>query len=163
MAKQPKPQEEEPRRVGPKFARSNVIPQHFQIRRPASPMADLLDAAVDLPPSTPKIPNKSDMLTPVESTGVKSTGVKFTGVAADTAQKKISQEYAVLPALEEFVDRVLPKFPPARQAILIRLYRWAEGTEKDLVVSTPRLAAITNMDEKSCRAHLHALISDGFL
>jgi hypothetical protein len=45
----------------------------------------------------------------------------------------------------------------------LRLYRWSEGKEKEIVVSTPRLAAKTNMDEKSCRSHLHALIADGYV
>jgi hypothetical protein len=31
------------------------------------------------------------------------------------------------------------------------------------VVSTPKLAAKTNMDEKVCRNHLHALIAEGFI
>lgn len=160
MAKETKPKEE-PRRVGPKFARSTVIPQHFQIRRPSSPMADLLDAAVEATPNENKQNGKSN-LTPVEFTPVNSTPVKSPGVVS-VVQNIQAAEARTLPPLEEFVDRILPRFPPARQAILIRLYRWAEGTEKDLVVSTPRLAAITNMDEKSCRSHLHALIADGFL
>ncbi len=32
-----------------------------------------------------------------------------------------------------------------------------------MVVSTARLAAKTNMDEKACRALLHALIAEGFI
>ncbi len=32
-----------------------------------------------------------------------------------------------------------------------------------MVVSTPRLAAKTNMDEKVCRNHLHALITEGYI
>lgn len=162
MAKQTKPKEE-PRRVGPKFARSTVIPQHFQIRRPVSPMADLLDAAVDVPSEAGENPSKTETLTPVKFTPVNSTPVNFTGVAGEAAVKNKAERATTLPPLEEFVDRVLPKFPPARQAILIRLYRWADGTERNLVVSTPRLAAMTNMDEKSCRTHLHGLIAEGFL
>jgi hypothetical protein len=65
--------------------------------------------------------------------------------------------------LEDFLDRVLPRFPPPRQAVLLRLYRWSGGEEREMVVSTPRLAAKTNMDEKVCRNHLHALITEGFI
>lgn len=32
-----------------------------------------------------------------------------------------------------------------------------------MIVSTPKLAAKTNMDEKVCRNHLHALIAEGFI
>lgn len=160
MSKQTKPKEE-PRRVGPKFARNNVIPENFQIRRPASPMADLLDEASGfVRHETPE--NQQKEITPVKSTPVKSTGVDFTGVRA-SHHLNIDGERGVLPVLEDFVDRILPRFPPARQAILIRLYRWCEGQEREVVVSTPRLAAHTNMDEKSCRTHLHALIAEGFL
>ena len=35
----------------------------------------------------------------------------------------------------------------ARQAILLRIFRWSEGSEREIVVSTPKLAAKTNMDE----------------
>jgi RIO-like serine/threonine protein kinase len=45
----------------------------------------------------------------------------------------------------------------------LRLYRWCEGEAREMIVSTPRLAAKTNMDEKVCRTHLHALISEGFI
>ena len=149
---------EEPRRVGPKFAR-NVIPEGFQIRRPASPMAELLNEAsrerelgVDRPEDVP---------TPVKSTPVKSTPVENTGVVNIRETQAVTGKS--LPTLEVFIDRILPRFPPARQAILLRIFRWSEGSEREIVVSTPKLAAKTNMDEKSCRMHLHALIADGFL
>ncbi len=67
MNKQTK-SKEEPRRVGPKFAR-NVIPEGFQIRRPTSPMAELLNEASrerEVPSIAPE-----RKLTPVESTPVK--------------------------------------------------------------------------------------------
>ena len=148
MTKQTKPQEEE-RKPGPKFSRS-VLPENFQIRRPPSPMADLLDEAATtdkevLPERTP------ERITPVNSTPVKTTPVVIPSVGA------------ALPRLDVFLDVILPRFPPARQAILLRLYRWSEGTDREMVVSTPRLAAKTNMDEKSCRSHLHSLIADGYI
>ena len=148
MTKQTKAQEEQ-RKPGPKFSRS-VLPENFQIRRPSSPMADLLDEAAHperevLPAETP------ERITPVNSTPLKITPVEIPPVGT------------ALPRLEVFLDVILPRFPPARQAILLRLYRWSEGTGKEIVVSTPRLAAKTNMDEKSCRSHLHALIADGYV
>ncbi len=149
MKKQPQ-EKEEPRRVGPKFAR-NVIPDSFQIRRPASPMADLLDEADRLgarPAESARTPGE---LTPVRPTPVESTRVGG-GVAVEP-----------LPGLDDFLDQILPRFPPPRQAILLRLYRWCEGEPKEMVVSTPKLAAKTNMDEKVCRNHLHALINEGFI
>lgn len=160
MAKQTKEKEqEEPRRVGPKFAR-NVLPDSFQIRRPSSPMADLLDEAAGIVGPRTGAEEKGDepkpKLTPVISTPVESTPVKITGVDSATAAE-------VIPTLDDFLDHILPRFPPPRQAILLRLYRWCEGAEREIVVSTPRLAAKTNMDEKVCRNHLHALIADGFL
>jgi hypothetical protein len=154
MNKQTKPKEE-PRRVGPKFAR-NVIPEGFQIRRPATPMAELLNEASrerEVEPARP--------VTPVKSTPVKITPVENTGVRAGRELRPAKG--AVLPDLDVFLDQILPRFPPARQAILLRLFRWSEGFEREVVVSTPKLAAKTNMDEKSCRMHLHALIADGFL
>jgi hypothetical protein len=157
MNKQTKTKEE-PRRVGPKFAR-NVIPEGFQIRRPASPMAELLNEASrerEVPVAEP-----GAELTPVRITPVKSTPVKSTGV--NNARETRLAPGKGLPALEAFIDQVLPRFPPARQAILLRLFRWSEGSEREVVVSTPKLAAKTNMDEKSCRMHLHALIADGYL
>ncbi|MDQ3803224.1 MAG: hypothetical protein M3416_05150 [Acidobacteriota bacterium] len=154
MTKQTK-EKEEPRRVGPKFAR-NVLPDGFQIRRPASPMADLLDEADRLGSSPAKPAEVSPARTPVELTPVKTTPVKTAGVVASAAAE-------TLPGLDDFLDRILPRFPPPRQAILLRLYRWCEGEPRELVVSTPRLAAKTNMDEKVCRNHLHALIADGFI
>ena len=157
MTKQTKPQEAE-RKAGPKFGRS-VIPTDFQIRRAPSPMADLLDEA-DRGQPTPHISTREGV-TPEKSTGVKSTGVNFTPVK--TPAVKAASITSVLPDLDTFLDSVLPRFPPARQAILLRLYRWSEGVAKEIVVSTPRLAAKTNMDEKSCRAHLHALIADGYI
>lgn len=155
MTKQTKEQEEQ-RKPGPKFGRS-VLPQNFQIRRPSSPMADLLDEAEAIDPSRESLSEETPVkFTPVKSTPVISTPVESTPV-------KFTPVEAALPALEVFLDVILPRFPPARQAILLRLYRWSEGAEKDIVVSTPRLAAKTNMDEKSCRSHLHALIADGYI
>src|ERR1043165_3901002 len=146
MTKQTKSQEqEEERKPGPKFSRS-VLPQNFQIRRPASPMADLLDEA-----SAPSEEFVQES-TPEKFTPVKPTPVEYTPVRNTTVE--VPGVKAQLPPLEEFLDCVLPRFPPARQAILLRLYRWCEGEEREIVVSTPRLAAKTNMDEKSCRSHL---------
>ena len=157
MNKQTKTKEE-PRRVGPKFAR-NVIPEGFQIRRPASPMAELLnEASREREAHASAITNE---VTTVESTPVKITTVKKGGVGvAREARPGLGQ---ALPTLEAFIDQILPRFPPARQAILLRLFRWSEGFEREIVVSTPKLAVKTNMDEKACRTHLHALIADGFL
>lgn len=166
MTKQTK-EKADPRRIGPKFAR-NVIPENFQIRRPASPMAELLDEAKRSDPTeSAESPVKS---TPVDSTPVKSTPVHLTpvdstpvempGVKAETTPVPTAKQ---LPALPDFLDRIMPRFPPARQAILLRLYRWSEGAEREIIVSTPRLAAKTNMDEKACRMHLHALITEGYL
>lgn len=157
MNKQTKTKEE-PRRVGPKFAR-NVIPEGFQIRRPSSPMAELLNEASREREVQHDEP--AQRVTPVKITPVKSTPVKNTGV--DSARETNAAKSSPLPALEAFIDQVLPRFPPARQAILLRLFRWSDGSEREIVVSTPKLAAKTNMDEKSCRMHLHALIADGFL
>ncbi|HEX8181746.1 MAG TPA: hypothetical protein VF525_19555 [Pyrinomonadaceae bacterium] len=157
MNKQTKTKDE-PRRIGPKFAR-NVIPEGFQIRRPTSPMAELLNEASREREAQRAEPD--EQVTPVKITPVKSTPVKNTGVAVVTeARAAISKS---LPDLDAFIDHILPRFPPARQAILLRLFRWSEGSEREIVVSTPKLAAKTNMDEKSCRMHLHALIADGFL
>lgn len=159
MKKQTK-EEEEPRRVGPKFAR-NVLPDNFQIRRPSSPMAELLDEADRATQAPP----------PSERTGVKSTRVELTPVELTPVNsapvtplaKSVNTFKGVLPGLDDFLDRVLPRFPPPRQSILLRLYRWCDGEVKEMIVSTPRLAAKTNMDEKVCRNHLHALITEGFI
>jgi hypothetical protein len=147
MTKQTKTQDE-PRKPGPKFGRS-VLPDNFQIRRSPSPMAELLEDAE-------RGSLEDSGHTPVKSTPVKSTPVRSPAVAAP-------QEENSLPEISVFLDVILPRFPPARQAIMLRLYRWCEGLDRELVVSTPRLAAKTNMDEKSCRAHLHALIADGYI
>ena len=159
MTKQTKEKEQdEPRRVGPKFAR-NVIPESFQIRRPSSPMGDLLDEAAGVSSERARAAEREQLdqkLTPVKSTPVATTPVKSPAVTPLIDVK-------ALPELEVFLDQVLPRFPPPRQAILLRLYRWCEGVEREMVVSTPRLAAKTNMDEKVCRNHLHALIAEGFL
>jgi hypothetical protein len=152
MTKQTKAQEE-PRKPGPKFGRS-VLPDNFQIRRSPSPMAELLEDAQRRSLSDSE-------RTPVDSTPVKSTPVNFTPVKSPAVSA--AQHENILPEIELFLDVILPRFPPARQAILLRLYRWSEGFDRELVVSTPRLAAKTNMDEKSCRAHLHALIADGYV
>lgn len=154
MTKQTK-EKEEPRRVGPKFAR-NVLPDSFQIRRPASPMADLLDEADRLNSNEQRPPEGKIARTSVELTPVKSTPAKMpeAGVEVDAE---------ALPGIDDFLDRILPRFPPPRQAILLRLYRWCEGEAREIVVSTPKLAAKTNMDEKVCRNHLHALINEGFI
>jgi hypothetical protein len=159
MTKQPKEKEQdEPRRVGPKFAR-NVIPDSFQIRRPASPMGDLLDEAAGVGGGRARAVEREQpeqKAAPVKTTPVTITPVESPAVASPVDVK-------ALPELEVFLDQVLPRFPPPRQAILLRLYRWCEGVEREMVVSTPRLAAKTNMDEKVCRNHLHALIAEGFL
>jgi len=160
MTKQTK-EKDEPRRVGPKFAR-NVLPENFQIRRPTSPMAELLDEARKNDLQIEKIRSGTEEeITPVKQTPVISTPVKTPGAVPgnDLAPRTDKS----LPPLIDFIDGILPRFPPARQSILLRLYRWSEGVECDIVVSTPRLAAKTNMDEKACRTHLHALIADGFL
>src|SRR5918998_3621435 len=158
MTKQTKEKEQdEPRRVGPKFAR-NVIPDSFQIRRPASPMGDLLDEAAGVGgrARANEREEPEQKIAPVKSTPVKVTPVESPAVIPPV-------EVKALPELGVFLDQVLPRFPPPRQAILLRLYRWCEGVEREMVVSTPRLAAKTNMDEKVCRNHLHALIAEGFL
>jgi hypothetical protein len=149
MAKQAKSQEAE-RKAGPKFGRS-VLPENFQIRRAPTPMADLLKEAEGTAAPEASSVSTGVNSTPVETTPVKSTPVETVVVITE------------LPSLDVFLDQVLPRFPPARQAILLRLFRWSQGQDHDLVVSTPRLAAKTNMDEKSCRSHLHALIADGYL
>src|ERR1051326_1536010 len=159
MTKQTK-EKEEPRRVGPKFAR-NVLPESFQIRRPASPMADLLDGGDRLGRSREtsvgaRATNATAESATVKSTTVKSTLVESVGAVGEAVAEK-------LPSLDDFLDRVLPRFPPPRQSILLRLYRWCEGETHEMVVSTPRLAAKTNMDEKVCRNHLHALITEGYV
>lgn len=159
MTKQTKEKEQdEPRRVGPKFAR-NVIPDSFQIRRPSSPMGDLLDEAAGVGGGRARAVEQERP--EQKSTPVKSTPVKITPVKSPAAAPPV--EVRALPELEVFLDQVLPRFPPPRQAILLRLYRWCGGVEQEMVVSTPRLAAKTNMDEKVCRNHLHALIAEGFL
>jgi hypothetical protein len=154
MTKQTK-EKEEPRRVGPKFAR-NVLPESFQIRRPASPMADLLDEADRLSTPPQAAPEAKSIRTTVELTPVKATPVEKAPVVDKTSAQ-------ALPGLDDLLDRILPRFPPPRQAIILRLYRWCEGELREMVVSTPRLAAKTNMDEKVCRNHLHALINEGFI
>jgi len=153
MTKQTK-EKEEPRRVGPKFAR-NVLPESFQIRRPASPMAELLDEADRLGHGR-GASVEARVSTPAELTPVKTTPVKSAEVVGNVGAEK-------LPGLDDFLDRVLPRFPPPRQSILLRLYRWCEGEAREVIVSTPRLAAKTNMDEKVCRNHLHALITEGYI
>lgn len=159
MTKQTKEKEQdEPRRVGPKFAR-NVIPDSFQIRRPASPMGDLLDEAAGVGGGRARAVEREQPEQKVSP--VKSTPVKVTPVESPAVLQPIN--VMALPELEVFLDQVLPRFPPPRQAILLRLYRWCEGVEQEIIVSTPRLAAKTNMDEKVCRNHLHALIAEGFL
>ena len=162
MTKQ-KPTPEESRKIGPKFTRS-VLPADFQIRRSPTPMADLLREAAGLAPSPDDMPREEPRATRARRTDTtqgKTTPVKTTPVARTL--EETTTEGALLPRLEVFLDEILPRFPAARQAILLRLYRWCEGREKGLVVSTPRLAAKTNMDEKSCRKHLQALVVDGFL
>jgi hypothetical protein len=158
MANKQTKTKEEPRRVGPKFAR-NVIPENFQIRRPTSPMAELLNEASREREARDPAPKRAP--TPVKSTPVKITPVENTGVATGREARLTAGQ--MLPELEIFIDQILPRFPPARQAILLRLFRLSDGSEREIVVSTPKLAAKTNMDEKSCRMHLHALIADGFL
>jgi hypothetical protein len=181
-------EQEEPRKAGPKFGRS-VIPDSFQIRRPASPMADLLDEArreslgemnetaeettpvVSTPVTTAPVISTPVVTTPVARTLVDSTPVTPTlvhtarVVSSPVVSAGVLPQLSAfpLPDLDRFLDLVLPRFPPARQTILLRIYRWSGGQERDVVVSTPRLAAKTNMDEKSCRSHLHALIADGYL
>jgi hypothetical protein len=117
-------------------------------------MADLLEDAERRSPA--ELESTQEESTPVKSTPVNSTPVKSPGV-------KTVQHQEPLPEIALFLDVILPRFPPARQAILLRLYRWSEGWERELVVSTPRLATKTNMDEKACRAHLHGLIADGYV
>lgn len=141
--------------MGPKFAR-NVLPDSFQIRRPASPMADLLDEADRLISPNAALAEANTAQSPVELTPVNEPPVELPGVAVKLVAER-------LPGLEDFLDRILPRFPPPRQVILLRLYRWCEGEAREMVVSTPRLAAKTNMDEKVCRNHLHALINEGFI
>jgi hypothetical protein len=152
MTKQTKEQEE-PRKPGPKFGRS-VLPDNFKIRRSPSPMSELLQEAE-------RSSSEPAGLTPEDYTPVKSTPVNITPVKSPAVNPAGNE--TPLPELTIFLDVILPRFPPARQSILLRLYRWSEGLEQELVVSTPRLAAKTNMDEKSCRAHLHALIADGYV
>lgn len=153
MKKQTKTQDET-RKAGPKFARS-VIPENFQIRRSPSPMAAILDEAAE--------PDRIEaaIATQENTTLVKTTPVQITPVISPIERKR--KEKVTLPNLEDFIDQVLPRFPPAQQAVLLRLYRWSEGLEKDITVSTPRLAAKVNMDEKSVRNHLQSLTAQGFI
>lgn len=169
-------QREEARKAGPKFARS-VIPEDFQIRRSPSPMAAILDEAaqpleeerelVEAPRQ--KFTHKD--LTVVKDTGVeiapvRNTPVKNTPVNPGTVKivaAKPQSGLGLLPELTVFIDSILPLFPPAQQAILLRLYRWSEGLEQGITVSTPRLAAKINLDEKSVRAHLQRLTAQGFI
>ena len=132
-------------------------------------MADLLREADGLGPversAEPAIvpvqqPPREKRLQKKRTTPGKSTPVKNTGVAL---REEEGRKGVALPQMDVFLDEILPRFPAAQQAILLRLYRWSEGREKSLVVSTPRLAAKTNMDEKSCRKHLQALVGDGYL
>src|SRR5918993_1477961 len=106
MGKQTKPEEPE-RRIGPKFSRS-VLPDNYQIRRQPAPMAELLREA-----ERERTVDDVVRLTPDEITPVKITPVESAGVP--------------LPDLDAFLDQILPRFPAARQAILLRLYRWSDG------------------------------------
>ena len=112
MTKQTK-EKEEPRRVGPKFAK-NVLPDSFQIRRPASPMADLLDEADRLGSSSAAPVEAKSVRAPAELTPVKSTPVESTGAVGNVSS-------GALPGIDDFIDRILPRFPPPRQASLLRL------------------------------------------
>src|SRR5438067_322000 len=98
MTKQTK-EKEEPRRVGPKFAR-NVLPESFQIRRPASPMADLLDEADRLGHSR-EASVEARAFTQGDSTPVKSTPVKSVEAVGGAVAEKLT-------GLNDFLDRVLP-------------------------------------------------------
>src|ERR687885_1226715 len=93
---------EEPRRGGPKFAR-NVIPEGFQIRRPASPMAELLNEASREREVSVERPKGG--VTPVKSTPVKITPVENTGVAGVRGAQSVTSRS--LPTLEVFVDQIL--------------------------------------------------------
>jgi hypothetical protein len=161
MKKQPKTLDQ-PRKAGPKFAKS-VIPDNFQIRRQSSPMATILDEAersANLPERSISIDLKdAEISTPVNIAPEKITPVKLTPVKIAS----VSRQPATLPDLEVFIDHVLPRFPPAQQAVLLRLYRWSDGSEKEITVSTPRLAAKVNLDEKSVRSHLQSLTAQGFI
>jgi hypothetical protein len=123
-------------------------------------MADLLDEADRLGARVEPELSTSQAEPPAHLTPVKKTPVELPLVNRPQIEAGADE---ALPALEEFLDRVLPRFPPPRQAILLRLFRWCGGTGQEMVVSTPRLAAKTNMDEKVCRNHLHALISEGYV
>lgn len=157
MKKQPKEQEEI-RQPGPKFERpsNSPIPTSFQIRRTPSPMEHILNEAAGLHPATAPTSVPQEVKTQEKITPVKSTPVKNTRVEKQVGAEK-------LPKLEVFIDDVLPHFPPAQQLILLRLYRWCEGVEKEFVVSTPRLARQVNVEERTVRNHLQALTSDGFI
>ena len=152
--------EPEERKVGPKFTRS-VLPADFQIRRSPTPMADLLrEAEIGRPGAesaqTPGVEQPRTKQPRVESTPVKTAGVR-------SQQKDQVPTGRALPRAEVFFDQILTRFSPPHQVILLRLYRWSEGREKSIVVSTPRLAAKTNMNERSCRRHLKELVASGFL
>src|SRR5215207_7227110 len=120
MAKQAKSQEAE-RKAGPKFGRS-VLPENFQIRRAPTPMADLLKEA-----DGTAAPEVSSVSTEVDFTPVKSTPVETTPVKSTPVETVVV--ITELPSLDVFLDQVLPRFPPARQAILLRLFRWSQGQD----------------------------------
>src|SRR3954462_9441070 len=107
MTKQTKEQEE-PRKPGPKFGRS-VLPENFQIRRSPSPMADLLEDAERRSPEATG--------TPVDSTPVKTTPVNITPVESPAVGAALHEK--PLPETALFLDVILPRFPPARQSILL--------------------------------------------
>src|SRR5688572_7738343 len=103
MTKQTKEKEQdEPRRVGPKFAR-NVIPDSFQIRRPASPMGDLLDEAAGVS-GRARVVEREEPEQRIAQ--VKSTPVVTTPVESPVVTPPVNVK--ALPELEVFLDQVLP-------------------------------------------------------
>src|ERR671939_633450 len=99
MTKQTK-EEEEPRRVGPKFAR-NVLPDKFQIRRPSSPMADLLDEADRAGQARSLTERTGASLTRVDSTPVKTAPVISDPVKAPV--NSAANSGMTLPGLDDFL------------------------------------------------------------
>jgi hypothetical protein len=171
----------EKRKPGPKFARS-VLPENFQIRRSPSPMALILDEAEQLAPASPPAPptlvEPTEVAPPPERVAQPEPAplVQPEQLAQPAPEQFVRRKpvpavqaapertaLAKLPTLAVFVDEVLPHFPPAQQAILLRLHRWSKGYGQELTVSAPRLAASVNLDEKSVRMHLQKLMSQGFI
>jgi hypothetical protein len=163
MTKQTK-EKEQKREAGPKF--KSVIPDTFRIRRPESPMAQILrEAESPANPAAPEIFAGQETVASPASEPVEARQIaapEESAAPATLAAHIVRPQpdlLAGLPAVKgylrlyyQLIDHLLPQLSPPEAVVYLHLYRLSWGFNKPVChISNPGMARRAGISERSVR------------